>query len=176
MKLTPLPVSSDEFEKIASIISKSYPQSCIMFIEKIEDHIYEEKYQVLKSSIASITDPDEQQLFHGTTEQAAYAIANDGYKVNLNRRSAYGIGVYFAKEASYSKEYANVSTSGGFELSYMLINKVLIGRKVVGKANSKINLKMADSQVDSVTNPKLFSIPREYQAIPLFLVAFHKNV
>ncbi len=173
MKITPLSVSSEEFEKIAATISKSYPQSCIMFIEKIEDHIHEEKYQALK---LSMTDPDEQHLFHGTTEQAAYAIANDGYKVNLNRRSSYGIGVYFAKEASYSKEYANVSTSGGFELSYMLINKVLTGRKVVGKANSKINLKMADSQVDSVTNPKLFSIPREYQAIPLFLVAFHKNV
>ena len=172
MRLTTLSVGSEEFDKVAALITKSYPNSCIMFIEKVEDHRYEEKYQKLK---ASMKDPDERTLFHGSTESAVYSIVEEGYRVHMNRRSAFGIGTYFAKEAKYSKEYSDVKKTGGFELSFMIVNKVLTGRKVQGRSESKINLESADSQVDSVANPSLFSIPREYQAIPLYVVAFHKN-
>lgn len=172
MRFTTLSVGSEEFEKVASYITKSYPNSCIMFIEKIENHRYEEKYETLK---ASMENPDERILFHGTTERSAYAIAEDGYRISMNKRSQYGVGTYFAGAALYSKDYADIHKNDEFELSFMLVNKVLTGRKVQGRVGSKINLESADSQVDSVTSPRLFSIPREYQAIPLYLVAFHKN-
>lgn len=173
MRLTTLSVGSEEFDRVAGYITKSYPNSCIMFIEKVENHRYEERYATLK---ASMENPDERILFHGTTERSAYAIAEEGYRLNMNRRSAFGVGTYFAGEALYSKDYADINKKDEFELSFMIVNKVLTGKKVKGTNGSKINLESADSQVDSVTSPRLFSIPREYQAIPLYIVAFHKNV
>lgn len=172
MRLTSLSVGSEEFDKVAAYITKSYPNSCIMFIEKVENHRYEERYETLK---ASMENPDERILFHGTTERSAYSIAEEGYRLTMNRRSAFGVGTYFAAEAMYSKDYADINKKEEFELSFLIVNKVLTGKKSKGTNGSKINLESADSQVDSVTNPRLFSIPREYQAIPLYIVAFHKN-
>lgn len=71
--------------------------------------------------------------------------------------------------------FMDIATTNGFELSYMLLNKVLVGRVVRGSENREINLDIADTQVDSVKNLSIFAVPRAEQAIPVYLVAFHKN-
>lgn len=173
MKLLNLPVGTKEFEEVAQQITKSYPNACVMFIERIEDHPFEPDYEKLK---ASMSEPNEQILFHGTTESGAYSIAAHGYDPMLNKRAAYGNGTYFSASATYSKHYMDIThTSSGFELSYMLLNKVLVGRKVQGSNNKNIDLSKADTQVDNLKQSTIFAVPRAGQAIPIYLVAFHKN-
>jgi hypothetical protein len=89
---------------------------------------------------------------------------------------AYGMGVYFAADASYSYNYMpSKKDLSGFDLSYMIVNSVLVGRTILGTSNSVCNLNQADTQVNSITLPKIFSVPRAEQAIPKYVIAFHKN-
>lgn len=173
MTLVELPVGSKEFERIASYITKSYKNACIMSIERIDNHPLQQAYNALK---ASLSFPTEMTLFHGTTSQAALTIVNHGYDPSYSKRCAYGIGIYFAKNAATSCAYMDVGqTKSGFELSYMLVNTVLIGRMTQGQYDSVCNLQTADCQVDNIQSPTILSIPRKEQAIPNYLVTFHKN-
>ncbi len=173
MKLTNLPPGTKQFEEVTKHITTSYPNACVMFIEKIEEHPNESAFQALKETI---TDPTEKILFHGTTESGAYSIAAHGYDPFLNKRAAFGKGTYFSANAIYSKHYMDIThTKAGFELSYMLLNKVLVGRTQIGSPNKEIDLSKADTQVDSLAKPTIFAVPRAEQAIPIYLIAFHKN-
>lgn len=173
MKLIALSVGSKEFDQVAKHITKSYPNACIMFIEKIENPPYEKEFNELQSKMLL---PNEKILFHGTNEEAAKSILEFGYDPSANRRSAFGKGVYFALNASYSKDYTDISKKTmGFELSYMLINKVLVGRTCRGTNNSVIDLKNYHTQVDSVEHPTIFSVPLAQQILPLYFVGFHKG-
>lgn len=173
MKLVNLPPGSREFEEVAQHITKSYANACVMFIEKIEDHPHEGAYRALKDCMK---EPNERTLFHGTTEKGAYSIATHGYDPLMNRRAAFGKGTYFASTATLSSGYMDIAhTSTGFDLSYMLVNKVLVGRMALGSNNSVIEKSKADTQVNSVQSPTIFAVPLEEQAIPQYLVAFHKN-
>lgn len=166
MKITNVPVGTKEFDEIASHITKGYPNACIMFIEKVEDHILQSKFDTLKSSMI---EPNEKLLFHGTNERNAYAIVQNGYDPACNTRSAYGKGTYFALSPNYSKNYTDISYhKGGFELSFMLINTVLVGKEFVKGGKG-------DTQVDLLAKPTIFCVPLAHQAIPKYIVAFHKN-
>jgi hypothetical protein len=173
MKLISLTVGSKEFDEIAKHITKSYPNACIMFIDKLEAPPFENEYIALKTSMK---EPNEQLLFHGTTEESARSILQSGYDPLMNRRAAYGTGTYFSASASYSKDYMDISTRTiGFELSYMLINTVLVGRVCQGSSKNVINPTLHDSQVDNLYSPTIFAIPRKEQAIPRYFVGFHKG-
>jgi hypothetical protein len=172
MKLVPLQVTSKEFEEVAQHITKSYPNACIMFIEKVEGHSVEQAYEALKKTMP---EPNERLLFHGTTEGNAMAILEDGFNPQKNVRSAYGVGTYFAANASLSKDYTQVSKRTiGFELCHMLVCSVLVGQMIVGANNSKVH--NANSYVDNSSNPKIFVIPTKEQAIPRYFIAFHKDI
>lgn len=173
MQLQTVPVGTKEFEEVAQQITKSYPNACIMFIDKITGAPYEAEYETLKKSMA---DPNERMLFHGTNEASAYSIASHGFDPLQNKRAAFGRGTYFAANANYSKNYMHSKErASGFELSYMLLTKVLVGRMTTGLGNRELNLDLWDTQVDSVESPTIFSVPRPEQATPVYLIAFHKN-
>lgn len=166
MKITSVALGNKEFDDIAGKITTSYPGACVMFIEKIEEHCLQSKYDECKNLMS---DANERTLFHGTTEQNARVIAENGYDPRLNHRSAHGKGVYFAENASYSRDYTNISYhKSGFELSFMLINTVLVGKIFANGGKG-------DTQVDTVKNPRIFCVPLAHQAIPKYIVAFHKN-
>ena len=173
MKLHSLSVGSKEFEDVAKYITKTWKTACIMDIQRVEDHCMLEKYNALKHSFA---EPNERVLFHGTREDAAYSILEWGYDPLCAKVCAYGVGVYFAADASYSYNYMPSKTDrAGFDLSYMLVNSVLVGRMIQGTSNSICNTALADTQVDFMTQPRIFSVPRAEQALPKYIIAFHKN-
>ena len=173
MKVHSLSVGSKEFEEVAQYITKTWKNACIMDIQRVEEHCMFEKYNALKQTMP---EPNEQMLFHGTHESAVNSILEFGYDPLFAKVCAYGMGVYFAADASYSYNYMpSKKDLSGFDLSYMFVNSVLVGRSISGTSNSICNLNQADTQVDSVKNPKIFSVPRAEQAIPKYVIAFHKN-
>lgn len=170
-------LGSKEFDEISKHITNSWPRACIMFIQKVQDPPMKEGYDALKEKMQSKgISPDEQVLLHGTNESSAYAIAMDGYNPLMNKVSAYGLGTYFSPLASVSWNYMPVSKhTNGFELSYMLVNKVLVGRKVLGQNSKPIDLSKGDTQVNQIEKTTIYSVPRAEQAIPIYIIGFHKN-
>jgi hypothetical protein len=167
-------MSDSRYNIIEEDIRKSYPDSCILWIEEIINPILEEKYQTQKAEIeAKRGRPcNELQLYHGTKENYAQYIIREGFNPNLNYRAAYGKGSYFAKNASYSREYAPPASD---QVSFMLICSVLIGEIGLYGALKPIDTNLHDNAVDNIKNPCIYVTPYSYGAIPRFIVAFHRN-
>ncbi len=158
---------------MAKYITKSWKHACIMEIQRVEHHCMLEKYNELKQSML---DPKEMILFHGTNVGAVDNILKWGYDPRFAKVCAYGMGIYFAADAFYSYNYMpSKKDISGFDLSYMFVNSVLVGRMTQGQPNSICDLATADTQVNNISQPNIFSVPREEQAIPKYVIAFHKK-
>lgn len=170
--LTYLDPGSKEFDAIAAKITKDYPHACIMYIQRINTPPNLDKYSALKDTLAT---PNETILFHGTTQAGALSIIESGYNTDLNKRSAYGHGTYFTNSPALSVSYTHTDTARvkevDFQLSYILMNSVLVGTPVLGKSNAHNKA----VQVDSLTKPRIFAVPKNDMAIPTHIIAFYKD-
>jgi hypothetical protein len=167
-------MSDKRYVKIEEGIRKSYPNSCILWIEEIINPELEDLYKKQKSEIEAKREKpcNELQLYHGTREEYANSIIKNGFDPLANSRSAYGKGSYFAVNASYSREYAPPASD---EVSFMLICSVLIGEIEVYGHNKPIDTLRHDNSVDNSKSPSIYVTPYQYGAIPRFIVAFHRN-
>jgi hypothetical protein len=96
-------------------------------------------------------------MFHGTNEKNITPIITNGFDPKLNVRAVYGPGVYFAKNADYSRAYMFSEKKG--EPTYMFLADVLIG--TIG--------------VDNHQGPNMITTVYDDGAFPRYLVAFHKE-
>lgn len=167
-------VSDKRYAHIEERIHTSYPDSCVLWIEEIINPGLEEKYQKQKLEIENKRGQPclELELFHGTNEQALNRIVYNGFDPRANKISAYGKGTYFAKYASYSKNYANPAKD---EVSFMLICSVLVGNCCKGTLNMNIDTNTYDNSVDDIKNSTIYVTPYSAGAIPRFVVAFYRN-
>lgn len=160
-------MSEPIYDIISKRIRESFPQSCICWIEEIINPSLREAYEARKSKIGN-----EQQLFHGTSENAVNAIAGGGFDPSYNTVSAYGKGTYFARDASYSYNYMKTQKNG---ISYMFLCDVLVGRSCLGSNGAVINTEKYDSSVNSLEKPTIFVTPYADGAYPKYIIAFHKT-
>ena len=176
MKLVSLGVLSNEFDTIADHIMNSWKDACIVEIQRVEDHCMTSRYMELKESLGECA--GERTLFHGTNKAAVSNILETGYDPNYAKTCAYGKGIYFAKNASLSYQYMPVTRFSNkddtFQLSYMFVNSVLMGRACIGSFNRACP-EGFDTQVDNLESPKIVSVPRSHQALPTHVIIFHKN-
>ena len=91
--------------------------------------------------------------------------------------TAYGRGVYFARDAQYSVNYAAV---GGYGGRHMYLAKVLVGQYCVGnpsmvvpppKNPSKPEI-LYDSVVNNQSSPSIFVVFFDNQCYPEYLITF----
>jgi len=164
----PLSLSDPKYEEIARRVRESYPQSCILWVDKINNPELEQKQEELIHSIRSKHDIPimRLELFHGTKESSAIAICRGGFKSEYNVRSAYGIGTYFAKNANYSIQYSKQKTGNHDDIVYMLLCSVVFGKD----KNVYTNI-----SVDKIGDPNIYVSPHDSGGIPKYLIAFHKN-
>jgi len=155
------------YDEISKKIRQSYPNACICWIESNDNPFLKEKYDLRKSNV-KIT--NEQELFHGSDIHSIDSICELGFDPTLNRTSAYGKGTYFAKHASYSKDYMKETKIG---LKFMIISDVIVGSPCLGSANLIINKDLYDSAVNSLTTPTIVVIPHIGAAYPKYIVSFH---
>lgn len=165
-----LSVGSSEFDTVAKYITNTYPNACIMSIDKIQDPPYLDEYEELKRKMA---EPNEKTLFHGTSAGCANEIVKGGYDPEKNVTSAYGHGTYFASTASMSSGYMKNTQEGGFTLSYMLVNTVLVGTPVLFNGSRAVRKNDTDVVVNSLANPSIFVVVRPAVGIPRYLVSFY---
>jgi hypothetical protein len=116
-------------------------------------------------------EPTIKELFHGTRDAAAVGpICSSGFDCSLNRASAYGRGTYFATNARMSAAYMG---SDEYELGYMFICDVLVGKCCVGTSGSHIDTKKYDNAVNSLSNPSIYVTPYHKGAFPKYVVSFY---
>lgn len=156
-KLTKTPmeyvsVSSAEFGDVAKLITNTYPNACIVSIQKVTSYPNGLVHQ--HNDLKATLPPDsEKTLFHGTTLAAVEGILRTGFDPSLNVRSAYGKGLYFSDSAAYSRHYMRVARVGPFELSHMFVNKVLTKAKPVAQ--------------------NIYLIKESHQVLPVYLISFY---
>ena len=163
-------MSDKLWDTISDRIYVSYKNACILWILKVCNKEIENDQSALKIKLEDYGKVDTISLFHGTRTNLIEKIAKEGFDVTKNIKSAYGIGTYAAKKASYSFNYMDIDRD---EISFMFIVDMLVGRKAVCK--DKINTSLYDNSVDNVKNPSIFVTPYNSGCIPKYVVAFHKN-
>ena len=71
---------------------------------------------------------EQYDLFHGTKNDAINSIAENGFDIKYNKRSAFGKGSYFSSQAGYSKDYMNKKNEVSNEITYMFLCDVLASK------------------------------------------------
>ena len=169
-----LSIGCPKYDEIVEGIRKSYPNACILWIEEISNSELEEKYIAQRVEIQCKRGScKEIELYHGTNASAVVSIINNGFRVDMNKTSAYGKGTYFAKRANLSVSYAKDRPD---EVSFMLICSVLVGKcHIYIGGRGDINIVKHDNSVDNIQNPLIYVTPYDNGAIPRYIVAMHKN-
>lgn len=176
-------VSPEEHESV----KRKFKLTCRKTISKIE----KVHHPALKASYDAYRDftvapgnggdANERQLFHGTDTGTIQKITGGGnqcFDRAYTTTHAYGKGVYFARDASYS---ANVSYSqpdvGGVQR--MFLCRVAVGASTKGRSDMKAPPErcsathtLYDSTVDSTANPSIFVVYKDAAAYPEYIITF----
>ncbi|KAL4232400.1 hypothetical protein ACF0H5_009968 [Mactra antiquata] len=161
----------------------------VLKIERVQNKTLYQQYQAKKKYMSEqkpklpANMPIERELWHGMKPEVVASIQNHGfnrsYSGDANGDPWYGLGVYFAGDASYScRDWLTGSKSGG--KSFMFLVNVLTGQFCKGTKGmrylppvdpSKPTIQY-DSAVDNPANPYEFVIFNDTQAYPSYLVTF----
>ena len=165
----------------------------VLGVERIQNAALWKGYQVKRQSVLERESaralPDSRfektWLFHGTDEQTAPKIIEQGFNRSFCGKNAtrLGKGVYFALEASYSasKTYSTPNSAG---VQHIFLCRVVVGEYCVGREGGvapderRFFLQSEhlryDSTVDRLDHPGIFVTYHDSQAYPEYLVTFRQ--
>jgi hypothetical protein len=180
---TDIDICSKEADYVMELIKKSFPNECVIMIEKINNPILKEKYNNCLKELKSLRGENvikEVELFHGTDRKSVENIALNGFLTKYSKVNAYGIGTYFAKDYSYSRNYSiNKSKINGEKLfdnyDTFIIAKVILGVPTVTVSSRNTDTSKFDYSCDNIKNPSIFSIPYDDAAYPEYAVVFYSG-
>jgi len=180
---TDIDICSKESDHIMELIKKSFPNECVIMIEKINNPILKEKYEKRLSEMKRIRGENvvkEVELFHGTDRASVENIAHNGFLTRYSKVNAYGIGTYFAKEYSYSRNYSlNKNKINGFNLfnnyDTFIIAKVILGKPTITNSGKETNIELYDYSCNNIQNPTIFSIPYDDSTYPEYAITFYSQ-
>ncbi|XP_033103909.1 protein mono-ADP-ribosyltransferase PARP12-like [Anneissia japonica] len=175
--------------KIGSVeysdIQRSFNATCqnkVLKIQRVQNEELWEDYTRKRERMNKRTKQDERRLWHGTREYHVQAICQQNFDFRCSGSSsgtAYGQGSYFARDASYSANYAIPSNDGK---RFMFLAKVLVGEYTIGntaykrppeKPNATGQVKILyDSCVNTISNPSIFVIFDIAQMYPDYLIQY----
>jgi hypothetical protein len=174
-QLVRMSMSDKRFEEISQHVRQSYPNSCILWVDEIDNAFLRDSYEVRKEAMIAERGADvvkELTLFHGTSERAALQIAKGGFDVSYSKIAVYGSGTYFASAASMSMYYTKDNKE---KICFMLMNKVLLGTTAQYGSSAPINTKIHDNSVNTPVNPTIIVSPYNDGALPQYMIAFYRN-
>ncbi len=172
MTTVPISMSDKIYDTLVESIRKTYPNSCVLWIDKIENPMLEDNFlRRYQEVINSRGDAKIRQLYHGTSEECVKKIIVNGFQSSFNRVGAYGKGTYFTPLATMSAQYAKPKSD---EISYMMVCDVVIGVCKIGSV-MKAKTDDVDNFVNMLTNPSIICCPLDDMAVPRYVIAFHRN-
>jgi len=187
-KLFNVPLTSEEFGRIAGRVQETMPRAVVARIERVENAALHESFllqvSTLKQEMGADWDPDSMRrlLFHGTEAVEAIVNSVDGHGflpllAGTSTGAIWGNGTYFARDAKYSDDYARSLRGTGQQ--QMLLVDVLVGRFVQGAEGMKMCPLLPGSQfakynslVNRPADPSIFVIQHSNQAYPAYLITY----
>lgn len=163
-------LSDPVYDFIEQSVLATYPNACIVWIEKVVNEDLEKAYQAYK---ATVRPSNEKRLFHGTSEDIARVIIKDGFDPSKAKVCAHGLGIYFSTRAAYSSVYCR--RNAGQDYAFMLVVDVITGRVGEGKAYTAIPPEF-NSVTDSLKRPDMYVVNKREAAMPRYLVAFYPDM
>ncbi|KAL3864766.1 hypothetical protein ACJMK2_006422 [Sinanodonta woodiana] len=181
-------VSLHSTDQEYKIVQQKFLQSVganrpITKLERIQNRTLYQQYEAKKKLIEQNNrgHPNERSLWHGTSVVSVDSISMHGFNRSYcsKNATAFGDGVYFAKHANYSASdaYSCPDSSGNKKmyLCHVLTGQYTTGRQGMrvapAKSGSNAN-DLYDSVVDNTSNPSIFVIFSDTQAIPEYLITF----
>ncbi|XP_053390313.1 protein mono-ADP-ribosyltransferase PARP15-like [Mercenaria mercenaria] len=161
------------------------PSSCdIVGIKRIQNRSLMKQYEAKKTEL-EVQNPNmknENFLWHGTSPDAVESINNRGFNRSYcgKNATAFGKGVYFAVNASYSAQNT-YSPADSNDVKRIYYCRVLTGDYTEGKtemkvlpqkSNSSNSSILYDSAVDKKNSPSIYVVFHDTQAYPEYLVSF----
>ncbi len=183
VELVEVPISSAEFKDVAAIFHTtcSKHEWLIAKVERVQNLPQWQLYQMHRRMIESRRDgrgANEKRLFHGTDKDTIPKINRTLFNRSFcgKNGTVYGMGVYFARDASYSIQdsYSRPDNQGN---KYMYLARVVVGDFCEGKVTMTVpppvprtsNL-LYDSTVDTLNQPSIYVIHHDAQAYPEYLI------
>lgn len=143
-------------------------------ITKINNQSMRNCYEALKSRMNHMS--EKPILYHGTTSNAAQNIIKTGFNRSYCGRNAtlYGKGVYFARDISYSlqPQYSPAENSGE---KVVIAARVMVGNAAIGYDGLLEPPSGFDCTVNSTTNPTIFVVYKDFQALPQYLIRIRQK-
>mmetsp|Transcript_60742 Transcript_60742/g.96511 ORF Transcript_60742/g.96511 Transcript_60742/m.96511 type:complete len:394 (-) Transcript_60742:197-1378(-) len=134
---------------------------------------------VFDSILSTMSDKSVKTVFHGTSFETIGKIVENGFNRDYNIRSAYGKGVYFARNAQLAAKYSKPDADGYLA---MLVCDVIVGECTVGSRDmpqSALYKPGTSTQFDTLVNrlekPSVYVVRRDYHAIPKYILVFRRN-
>lgn len=122
------------------------------------------------SSVSSTLGP-ERLLWHGTSWDCVGNIAQNGFNRGYSGRhgSKLGRGSYFAEEPAFALRFCGRREPKAIFLAGVLAGRICRGAEGLVEPPADTQGSRYDSTVDDPSNPKVFCVFRDFQAIPLYL-------
>ena len=149
----------------------------IVGVSRVQNEAMWQSYAVKRQTIlqreknqASAARLERKWLFHGTDEQTVPKIIQQGFNRSFcgKNATAYGKGVYFARDAAYSAS-STYARPNGAGVQHMFLCRVVVGEFCQGRSNAlapdvRTGNMLYDSTVDSVSNPRMYITYHDAQA------------
>jgi len=178
-----------EKQEVIGAMLKTIDQSAIKIekVERVENLPLWQTYVVKRQTMVSrdkeedTSDYERRWLFHGTDDETVRKICQMGFNRSFAGKNAtkYGKGVYLAKTAFYSQNYAKPSAKGK---SHMLLVRAAVGKYALGTDSmvappprTDREHQLHDSTVNHVSKPTIFVTYHDAQAYPEYLVTFSET-
>ncbi|XP_028392654.1 protein mono-ADP-ribosyltransferase PARP14-like [Dendronephthya gigantea] len=129
------PSHKDEYKKISDLFNKTASSHTIVQIERIQNPSLYKLYFIKKRGLDEKKGSNEMILFHGTKGDKLKEINESGLNRNYAgiNGTAFGKGVYFARDASMSVGYTQPDSTTSKR--YMYVANVAVGEYAAGKSS-----------------------------------------
>jgi poly [ADP-ribose] polymerase 10/14/15 len=196
MKLVEVDAAGDnaaEYKNVVDAFMESLPSASasanIVSLERIQNLALWQSYAAKKQTLllrggsegieaSKLKEYEKPMLFHGTSDWASAKIMEQGFNRMFcgKNATAYGKGVYFAVQSSYSASntYSPPASDG---IKRMFVCCVLAGEICMGKSDQLVPderkpNQLYDSTTDNMTNPSMYITYHDAQAYPAYLIRF----
>jgi len=165
----------DDLAHVRALFCAQLPGSQVLGVYRIENSALAKVYGAVRGTLG---EPQELDLWHGTTAECTRNIALGGFNRAYCGRhgTKLGHGTYFSASAAYSLRFCGPKHASR---RVMLLARVLVGTWTKGTPGlveppyrDDERMVRYDSTVDDVSSPGMFCIFRDFQALPQYLVEF----
>jgi poly [ADP-ribose] polymerase 10/14/15 len=179
--LVDLAAGSAEWQDVTGLFGQTAGARTVLKVQRVQNHQLWVLFAAFRRSLGPGRTANERRLFHGTDRASADKIVVQGFNRSFVSTHAFGMGTYFARDASYSasSSYSKPDADG---TKRMFLARVVVGDVCVGKSTDKVPsaarpgaanpLDLCDTTVNDAGNPSIFVTYKDPQQYPDYLITF----